>query len=181
MQHMDVQAIVDRVKTTLGVKTDLELATRLEIPRATIASWKRRGSIPTKYLAYMTAEGMSLDWILYGKSDDTLRDEYGFLQNEEKFIDHEALWISIMLMVRELRQSELLDMRVLGEKITKKDCMEFHIKLTTIYPKVMNSKGRWLGSGLVDPQKVYSALAVEYDLGDFDFHALPWWEDEELC
>ena len=34
--------------------------------------------------------------------------------------------------------------------------------------------------GLLKEEDIFRALAVEFDLGDFDFHSPPWRKDEEL-
>jgi transcriptional regulator with XRE-family HTH domain len=43
---------INTLKSALGVSTDVELARKLGIERSTVAQWKRRGSVPSKY-AYL--------------------------------------------------------------------------------------------------------------------------------
>lgn len=180
MNRMDVHAVIARAKEALELKTDVALAEALDIPRETIASWKRRGSIPAKYMSYMTSHGLSIDWLLTGIGEVFTSNEYGMANDRKDDLDDEALWIAMILMVRELRSSsDNLD-KSLGEKINRRGCREMHVLLSKLYPRIIKSKKKWEGSGILKKGETYKALAVEYDLGDFDFHMPPWWEDEEL-
>jgi len=52
MGAVDIEAL----KRALGAETELELAARLGIARSTVSQWRRRGSIPARYLALLAAE-----------------------------------------------------------------------------------------------------------------------------
>jgi hypothetical protein len=47
---------VDALKAALEVQTDLALAARLGLERSTIAQWRRRGSVPTRYRFMLQSE-----------------------------------------------------------------------------------------------------------------------------
>jgi len=45
----DVEAVIERLKHQTGARSDVELAAKLRLGRSTIASWRRRGSVPRRY------------------------------------------------------------------------------------------------------------------------------------
>lgn len=81
--------VIDRMKEACGAATDHDLASFLGVPRATVASWKRRGSIPQDYvLAFAAKCGVSLDWIIRGEGNA----KKGFVLPD---IDHAILAVAI--------------------------------------------------------------------------------------
>lgn len=180
MSQIDARAVIDRAKRALGLKSDLELAKAIDVPRETVASWKSRGSIPAKYLAYMASTGLSIDWLLTGNGNEFTSTELGLPHSDEYGLDWEALWIALILMARDLRENQNGWCREFAEKIGRRECMQMHLALERFYPIVMKSKNMWKKTGLLKEEDTFKALAVEFDLGDFDFHSPPWWEDEEL-
>lgn len=105
---LDVELIIERVKKCLGLKTNIELATRLNIKQNTISAWKKRGNIDfPKIITACEATGVSMDWLLYGKggecvvsSNDPTEKIMKMLESmtEEqrrdvlKYIEKEKLW-----------------------------------------------------------------------------------------
>lgn len=60
----DANAILDRLKSVLGIKTDTELAQIFSLGQSSIASWRRRNSAnDSKIIALCNEEGVSLDWL----------------------------------------------------------------------------------------------------------------------
>lgn len=60
--------ILDRLKASLDVHSDLALAKRLGIPQGTLAKWRARGRIPPGGVARIAvAVGRSVDWVLTGQ------------------------------------------------------------------------------------------------------------------
>lgn len=54
MSETEIQAL----KAALGATTDGELATALGVERTSISQWRRRGSVPQKYRAYLGLDEM---------------------------------------------------------------------------------------------------------------------------
>lgn len=67
-----VEAIVDRMKKVIGVTRDKELADYLGGSKSGPAVWKVRGTIPfEECIALAQKHGVSLDWLILGRGDDT--------------------------------------------------------------------------------------------------------------
>jgi hypothetical protein len=63
-----IQAIIDRMKTVLGVLRDREVAEHFEGSRSTLSAWKSRGTIPfAECLAIAEKYNVSLDWLILGR------------------------------------------------------------------------------------------------------------------
>ncbi|MGE0085951.1 MAG: helix-turn-helix domain-containing protein [Desulfococcaceae bacterium] len=65
-KELNVQEIIDRVKKCLSIKTDVELATALNINQSAISAWKRRGNINLNSIITI-CPNISLDWLIYGE------------------------------------------------------------------------------------------------------------------
>jgi hypothetical protein len=179
MKQIDVAAVFERAKKAHGLKTDQELAEQvLLVPRETLASWKRRGSIPAKHLPALASGNVSLDWLLTGKGDQFTVDEFGHAKEKSENLDDEALWISLIQFVRESHEIENKKIQETTRKIDKDMLALIHESIMRNYPIIHLSKKKWRESGIVEEKDIYKALAVEYDLGTFDFHSLPYWEDD---
>ena len=62
---MNVKTTAEKMKTAMEKNSFSELAEELDITLATIDSWKRRNTIPNKYLLKVSEKtGVSLDWLL---------------------------------------------------------------------------------------------------------------------
>lgn len=62
---MNVKTTAEKMKTAMKKNSFSELAEELDITLATIDSWKRRKTIPNKYLLKVSEKtGVSLDWLL---------------------------------------------------------------------------------------------------------------------
>ena len=186
MSHMDARAVLARAKQALDVKTDRELADCIGVPRETVVSWKRRGSIPAKHLSAMTAYRISLDWLLTGKGHPGDTGEFGLDEkgNEKgQFtLDAEVLWVALNVILRELEISPDEYDKELARALSKKSLFSLNLFLEKNYPRVVQSKERWLNSGLVKEKDVYMALLTEYALIEWNsaFVLPPWWDDPEI-
>ena len=59
---------LSRLKDSLGVESDADLARLLDIPASTVANWKSRGTVPLAVCVQAATErGVSLDWLILGK------------------------------------------------------------------------------------------------------------------
>lgn len=62
------ESCLRRIRESLKAPNDAVLATELSIPYSTIASWRRRKSIPLEtFIAVAKRTGASLDWLILGK------------------------------------------------------------------------------------------------------------------
>lgn len=64
--------IVDRMREATGGETDAALANFLSVPRGTVASWRRRDTVPVEYLMKVCDLcAVTVDWLLTGQGDKT--------------------------------------------------------------------------------------------------------------
>lgn len=56
MRTVNACAVIERAKALHGLNQDQELAQMLGVSKNALASWKRRGSVPTKHLIGMVLE-----------------------------------------------------------------------------------------------------------------------------
>lgn len=180
MSQVDAKAVLERAKKALNLKTDRELSEAIYVPRETIASWKSRGSIPAKYLSHIASTGLSIDWLLTGNGNVFSSDNLGLPHDDEYSLDVEAIWIALNLMARELRSDPNEGIRKFADQIGRRECLSMYFSIDKFYSLAMKSKNTWLKSNLIKKEDVFNALVVEFDLGDWDLHSPPWWEDEEL-
>ncbi|MBN5414435.1 phage repressor protein [Serratia marcescens] len=68
MNKNSVDAVLARLMELLGAGNDSELARMLDVNRQTLASWRKRDSIPYSICVNLSEErGYSLDWLLTGR------------------------------------------------------------------------------------------------------------------
>lgn len=68
MNKKSLDAVLGRMMGLLGVKTDSELARALPVNRQTLASWRKRDSVPyLECIKFCEDHGVSLDWLLTGE------------------------------------------------------------------------------------------------------------------
>ncbi|WP_342234907.1 helix-turn-helix domain-containing protein [Inquilinus sp. OTU3971] len=177
MKHMDVEGALKRAKSVLGIETDQDLAYALGVPRPTIASWRRRGSIPVKYIAMLAGGETSIDWILTGKGDQSAVDDIG-ISKRSSDLDNECLWISICLAARWL--TELDNPQLTIDLTSKHDLTSLHAYVKSQYDKIVASKKAWERAKITSEKDIYKALLIEYHLDDSDIADPPWWEDSSI-
>lgn len=182
---MDVNGIIDRAKEALNLEQDQELAVRLNVSRSAIAAWRRRGSIPAKYLSEMMIKGtVSLDWLLTGNGDRLSANQDGWAtynQDDNKpFAEKEVIWLSLLLIRRELISSSRDDEALLGRTLSDDLLANMHILMVNYMRRVSRSRRKWTASGIVRADHIYNALVAEYGFGQFENPPPPWWEPDNL-
>ncbi|EKN6343841.1 helix-turn-helix transcriptional regulator [Yersinia enterocolitica] len=71
MNKKAVDAVLLRLMSLFNVDNDSELARALNVNRQTLASWRKRDSVPYSICINIAEErGISLDWLLTGKGED---------------------------------------------------------------------------------------------------------------
>ncbi|HEM8625822.1 TPA: helix-turn-helix domain containing protein [Citrobacter farmeri] len=71
MNKKAVNAVLLRLMSLFNVDNDSELARALNVNRQTLASWRKRDSVPYSICINIAEErGISLDWLLTGKGED---------------------------------------------------------------------------------------------------------------
>lgn len=175
---MNANDIIDRAKEVMNLEQDQELAERLAVSRSTIAAWRRRGSVPAKYLSEMMVEGtVSLDWLLTGQGDRLSANREGFSTISDKpFAEKEVIWLALLLARRELRQSNLEQDVNLANVLSDDLLATLQIMLVNYIRRASHSRDKWLKSGIVRPDHLYNALVAEYGFGQFENPPPPWWE-----
>ena len=73
-KSMDVNKIFDRMKKTLNLKSDLSLASTLNLRPSALSERRRRGTIPWKELFLVSEkEGINFHWLITGKGPMSLK------------------------------------------------------------------------------------------------------------
>ncbi|MCK6981453.1 helix-turn-helix transcriptional regulator [Enterobacter roggenkampii] len=71
MNKKAVDAVLLRLMSLFNVDNDSELARVLDVNRQTLASWRKRDSVPYSICINIAEErGVSLDWLLTGKGEE---------------------------------------------------------------------------------------------------------------
>ena len=66
----DIKAIIDRMKIAFKIKTNKELANKLGTSLSNIDNWKKRKSIPQKYILLVSQmNNINPDWLLTGEGE----------------------------------------------------------------------------------------------------------------
>lgn len=159
--------VIERAKSLRNVTQDQELAQELGVSRTTLSSWKRRGSIPTKYLLQMVDNGeRTVVWLIRG--DDVKLTDATEIPLHEHFLDPEVLWLAILTYVLSITYAEGRD-EELARILTVDRLSRLHLDLSEHITRLMTAKAKWLRSGLIKPDDVYKAIAIETGLSwDFD-------------
>ncbi|MFS7118451.1 helix-turn-helix domain-containing protein [Escherichia coli] len=75
MNNKDVNAVLLRLMSLFQVENDSELARALNVNRQTLASWRKRDSVPYAICISIAEEkGVSLDWLLTGRKHGLSKD-----------------------------------------------------------------------------------------------------------
>jgi len=65
---LDVLEIIDRLKMVYRVRTDVQLASEMRVRRETLATWRRRKTVPMELLAQAHQDrGVDLNWLMCGQ------------------------------------------------------------------------------------------------------------------
>lgn len=68
MNNKSVDAVLSRLAGLLNTENDSDLARMLGINRQTLASWRKRDSVPYSFCINFAEErGLSIDWLLTGR------------------------------------------------------------------------------------------------------------------
>lgn len=91
MNKKAVDAVLLRLMSLFNVDNDSELARALNVNRQTLASWRKRDSVPYSICINLAEErGISLDWLLTGKGEEVPKVEpatHGFSQADLKMLE----------------------------------------------------------------------------------------------
>jgi len=62
---MNVKNILDKIKIALECDTYIDISNKLEVTPGAVDNWKKRNTIPNKYLLKVVEDtGVSLDWLI---------------------------------------------------------------------------------------------------------------------
>lgn len=82
MNKKAVDAVLLRLMSLFNVDSDSELARVLNVNRQTLASWRKRDSVPYSICINIAEErGVSLDWLLTGKGEEEVSKVEPAVQN----------------------------------------------------------------------------------------------------
>lgn len=70
MNKLSLSKVMERIMFIFGVDNDSQLSRAANINRQTIASWRRRDSIPyAECISIAVEKGLSLNWLLMGEGE----------------------------------------------------------------------------------------------------------------
>ena len=62
---MNTKNVLDKIKIALGCDTYIDIANALDVTAGAVDNWKKRNTIPNKYLLKVSEDtGVSIDWLL---------------------------------------------------------------------------------------------------------------------
>ncbi|MFY1027611.1 helix-turn-helix domain-containing protein [Actinobacillus seminis] len=71
MLEINVESILERMKTVTQLKTDKDLAGYLFVKTTTFSNWKKNNSIPLEVIiSFVDKNSLSMDWLMFGKKQD---------------------------------------------------------------------------------------------------------------
>lgn len=169
----DARAVIARAKALHGLKQDQELAQFLGMSKTAIASWKRRGSIQTKYLIGMVfGTEKSVDWLLDGveplwEGPDASHDDVG-----NPVIDPDILWMALRIVALDAfseseRGYEELS-AVLNDDPEQANIAYVYTHLSEALIYLLKVKEKWERSGLVKGKDIMRAVATEAGLSTWE-------------
>lgn len=96
--------VIERIKQTLDLTTDLELVNILGVSKSTVAGWRKRDTVPYEAAVIAAKRGReSLGWIITGERDDSL--SAGMLDGP---VDHQLMQVILFDNILSGRWNELL-------------------------------------------------------------------------
>lgn len=179
MRTFDAATVIERAKSLHGFKLDQQLAELLGVSRTSLASWKRRNSIPAKYLLQIVfGTEHTVDWLVSGEEKE--QEEDWELLFGGSYIDPKILWLALCDYHLELQiNSEKSEaQKALYEALNDEQLAHLHFFLGKSIARLMAAKGKWEKSGLVKGNDIYKAIATEINLSSFDYPPAPWWEED---
>lgn len=147
-QSVDFTKVLSRIKEATGARTQVELATVLDIRQSSISDAKRRNSIPSDwYIKLFKKYGLNPDWLSEGKGPHYLKTKEGYQAYDEPILSR---------TVQE-------DLEGYGDPLSAN-------KVVTFYSMVgePSEKGRWkpVAAGELSIPKVFdreSLLVIKMD------------------
>lgn len=77
LPNIDASAVIERMKDSIGVKNDKELADVLGVSNKTVSSWKARGCVPMENVVSIGfASGKTTEYILFGANSKISVEEF---------------------------------------------------------------------------------------------------------
>lgn len=126
-----VIAIIDRMKTVLGVRMDKEVSEKLDSSRSQVSVWKTRGVIPfAECMQLAVSHNISLDWLILGRgqphvTEPVFDEHHGSNLSEIRYwpsqsagggIDGQSWFVPVEWLEREgLVPGDLVAVRVAGD------------------------------------------------------------------
>ena len=145
----------------------------LEVSKTAIASWKRRGSIPTKYLIGMVfGTEKTVDWRLDGVERSGDASDAPLEQEGNPIIDPDILWMALRIVALDaFSDSErgYADLStVLNDDPEQANMAYVYTHLSDALVYLLKSKEKWEHSGLVKGKDIIRAVATEAGLSAWE-------------
>lgn len=147
---LNVPEILDRMKSTLSLKTDAELALHLGVSNKTISSWRTRNSLPIESVLQIVDEkGKSLEYFLLGSNrqvDPDLDKLFSF--NDLRVRDFELAGETILASV--LGQFAEEELAFMTEKELRENGDSLGATLMTVLALIRQERRALLDTGKLD-------------------------------
>ncbi|MCR9684318.1 helix-turn-helix domain containing protein [Vibrio antiquarius] len=104
MIHIAAEDVLGRLSSSLGTKSDLELASKLGVAKQTIATWKKRNKVPLDNIVEVAVGyKLSIDFLLFGEHKTILEKRPDFRHWTKRIAD-----INLAKLVYEKLDEELM-------------------------------------------------------------------------
>lgn len=146
--------IIDRMRQAAEAKTDLALAAFLEVPRGTIASWRRRNAVPLEHvMAFAVKARVSLDWLLTGHGEAAPQQRGVTIAG----LDYRLLAIAIDQAERTVRKFP---------KASKTRPAQWADLILQLYVTVKKLRDEWKKTTQLDDDALIKAIRRAYSLDE---------------
>lgn len=162
MHKSSAKEIITRLKGLLGVKTDQELADKIEVPLGTILSWKGRGTIPAdRVLSICYFEDLRPAYVLFGEGSPEF-------EHQDESLDKNAIAIAI-----EIGFEIIKNQKAAGEPISDFAAREYvWAAVLNNYSDIINQFRFLRESGLYKTEKaIFEKILADRNLASFQ-----WWK-----
>jgi transcriptional regulator with XRE-family HTH domain len=173
MSTIDAGAVINRAKELHGLTQDQELAQMMGVSKNALASWKRRASIPTKYLIGMVfGTERTVDWLIDGMDRPDGPIVASLEETDDPILDPDILWMALRIVAlnafsdSERGYKELS--QVLNDDLEQSNIAYVYTHLSDALVHLLKAKDKWERSGLVKGKDVIRAVATEAGLSDWE-------------
>ncbi|WP_053067779.1 helix-turn-helix domain-containing protein, partial [Muribacter muris] len=89
MSFLQTELVLERMKNALNLRTNKDLAEKLDVSTQTLSGWKVRNALPLEeILKFSSTHQISLDWLLWGEEKlMKILDTYSILERMKSYLN----------------------------------------------------------------------------------------------